>query len=157
MQHPAALVALLAVAAAFVVMRAVTFWQVRRILGRIEERIAHPERFPPPEPREPECRIVVHLSTTGVLCERPDGRTEQVAWEDLQRVEILTTDDGPFAPDVFWALLGASGGCLIPQGATGERALSERLGQLPGFDHEAVIRAMGSTANARFLCWQRAA
>lgn len=155
MQHPEVLVALLAVAAALVVMRVVTFWRVRRILRRIDEQIAHPERFPPPEPREPECRYIVHLSGHGVRCERPDGSTEQVAWDDLHRVEVLTTDDGPFAPDVFWALLGTSGGCLIPQGATGERELSGRLGQLPGFDHEAVIQAMGSTANARFLCWQR--
>lgn len=155
MQHPEVLVALLAVAAALVVMRAVTFWQDRRLLRRILEQVAHPERFPPPKPLEPECHYIVHLSEHGVRCERPDGRTEQVAWDDLQRVEVLTTDDGPFAPDVFWALLGTSGGCLIPQGATGERALSERLGQLPGFDHGAVIQAMGSTANARFLCWQR--
>jgi hypothetical protein len=36
------------------------------------------------------------------------------------------------------------------------RRTLERYGdELAGFDHEAVIRAMGSTGNARFVCWQR--
>ena len=33
--------------------------------------------------------------------------------------------------------------------------LLSRLQQLPGFDNEAVIKAMGSTNNAKFLCWKR--
>jgi len=30
------------------------------------------------------------------------------------------------------------------------------LGRLPGFDHQKVIEAMGSTTNAGFLCWRGA-
>jgi hypothetical protein len=44
----------------------------------------------------------------------------------------------------------------VPQGATGERALLERLQELPGFDDRAVIDAMSATARQRFLCWERA-
>ena len=76
-------------------------------------------------------------------------------WDDLQRVEIVTTDHGPFAPDVFWVLHGLKAGCVIPQGATGEKELLERLQALPGFRYEAVIEAMSSTENRRFLCWER--
>ena len=148
---------LLGGAAAWFIPDVLSRWQSRRIMRAVMARVNHPERFPPPAPREPECRIVVHLTDAGVRCERPDGLTEQVAWDDLQRVEILTTSDGPFQPDVFWMLFGTAGGCVVPQGATGERALSKRLGQLPGFDQGAVIRAMGSTDDALFLCWQRAA
>jgi hypothetical protein len=31
----------------------------------------------------------------------------------------------------------------------------EKIQQLPGFDNEAVIKAMTSTTNNRFICWQR--
>ena len=106
---------------------------------------------------EPESRFVVTVSDSEVACVRPDGAAERVAWADLQKVEIVTTSAGPFVPDVFWVLHGTDGGCSVPQGATGERALLERLHALPGFDHGAVIEAMTCTSDRRFLCWQRGA
>jgi hypothetical protein len=99
----------------------------------------------------------VRLSDTEVVCERPDGKIERVGWPDLQTVEVITTGDGPFAPDVFWVLHGAGSGCAVPQGATGESTLLERLQALPGFDNNALIAAMSSTSERRFLCWQRTA
>jgi len=104
---------------------------------------------------EPESRFVVKLSDTEIVCERPDGRVERVAWNDLTKVEILTTADGPLVPDVFWILHGSDGGCAIPQGATGERELLARLQTLSKFANDAVIEAMVSTSDRRFLCWQK--
>ena len=132
------------------------FFQARRILKHLGDRIAHPERYAdePLAKRLPESLVVVHLSDTEVVCERPDGKTERVVWADLRSVDILTTADGPFAPDVFWLLVGTVGGCAVPQGATGYEALLKRLQSLPGFDNEAVIRAMGSTDEASFPCWR---
>ena len=95
------------------------------------------------------------MSASEIVCERPDGAVERVGWADLETVEIVTTSDGPFAPDVFWVLYGRDGGCAVPQGATGDGMLLERLQALPGFDNDAVIEAMSSTSNRRFLCWQR--
>jgi hypothetical protein len=103
-----------------------------------------------------ESRFIVRISQTEIACDRPDGNTERVAWDDLQRVEVLTTSGGPRSADVFWLLHGAGGGCAIPQGATGERELMERLQALPGFDNAMLIEAMGSTSDRKFLCWQRA-
>jgi hypothetical protein len=105
----------------------------------------------------PESRFVVRLSDTEVACERPDGKVERVGWADLQKVEVVTTGDGPFAPDVFWVLHGTDGGCAVPQGATGDSPLLERLQRLPGFDNRAFIEAMSSATDRRFLCWQKAA
>ena len=84
-----------------------------------------------------------------------DGKQETVLWSELQNVTIMTTDEGPFSDDVFWVLSGSETGCLVPSEAEGMKELLPRLQQLPGFDNEAVIRAMGSTGNEKFLCWRR--
>jgi len=104
---------------------------------------------------QPEAAFVVTLTDSGVACRRPDGKVEAVAWDDLQGVLIETNDQGPFASDVFWILVGKRGGCVIPQGATGEDALLSRLQALEGFDNAALIDAMSSTENQRFVCWKR--
>jgi hypothetical protein len=49
------------------------------------------------------------------------------------------------------------GGCRSRQGATGDDQLLERLQALPGFDNNAVIAAMSSASNRRFLCRERTA
>jgi hypothetical protein len=129
-----------------------------RIVSRALDRALHPERHAsePQAPLEPESRFIIRLSDSEVVCERPDGKVERVGWSDLQKVEVVTTADGPFAPDVFWVLHGTSGGCAVPQGATGDKELLERLQALPGFDDQAFIEAMSSISDRRFLCWQRA-
>jgi hypothetical protein len=85
----------------------------------------------------------------------PDGKTETVRWDDLQEVGIVTTDEGPAVEDVYWMLLGRDGGCALSGGAQGMEGLLSRLQRLPGFDNEAVIKAMGSTTNDKFVCWKR--
>ena len=129
-------------------------WYVKRLIARIEDCEAQPDKYGD-EVRVPESLVVVRITDEEVICDRPDGETERVRWADLQRVEVITTDDGPFAPDVFWVLHGTTNGCAVPQGATGDRELLQRVQALPGFDNESFIRAMGSTENARFPCWQK--
>lgn len=102
-----------------------------------------------------ESEVVVLLSEEGITCTRPGGLTERVRWDDLMRIEIFTTSEGPWATDVFWVLSGSESGCVVPMGATGEREMLRRLQELSGFDNEAVIQAMGSVDDARFLCWAR--
>jgi hypothetical protein len=58
---------------------------------------------------------------------------------------------------VFFVLAGRGGGCVIPQSAPEAGLLLERLQRMPGFDSAAVIRAMGSVVDAKFVCWRRAA
>lgn len=92
----------------------------------------------------------------GVRCVRRNGLVESVTWDDLQIVFIETTDLGPIVDDVFWVLGGSSGGCVVPSEANGCEELVARLQQLPGFDNEAVVRAVQCTDNGTFVCWQRA-
>ena len=99
----------------------------------------------------PENGFTVAITDKDVSCTRPDGTVERVAWDDLQTVELIHSD----ATDVHWLLDGTNGGCTIPQGATGEGALLDRLQGLAGFDNGAVIAAMGRSDNHRTLCWRR--
>ncbi len=81
-----------------------------------------------------------------------------VSIDALTRVEIRTADTGPFEEDVHWAfhVEGQPGPALmIPNGAVGAERLLTALSALPGFDNDAVIRAMGSTADAVFLIWRK--
>lgn len=95
----------------------------------------------------------VEYNATGLIYHQPDGEARTVLWENLRAVLIETTDQGPFVEDVWWILVDAAGHCIISQ-ETGGEALLERLQQLPGFDNDAVIEAMGSVENKIFVCWQ---
>ena len=86
----------------------------------------------------------------------PDGKMESIRWDELHEIGIVTTDEGPWAEDVFWLFSNAdqSQGCAVPNGADGFPALLSRIQALPEFDNEAVVLAMGSAANDRFVVWR---
>jgi len=131
-------------------MRVLGSWMADRA---VEKALARPLEAPSAR-LMPESQFVVHLSETEVSCHRPEGTVEAVQWDELERVMIQTTSDGPLLPDRFWLLIGpGTTGCCIPWGATGEGELLARLQQLPGFDNQAVIGA--GTQDAVFTCWQR--
>lgn len=104
----------------------------------------------------PESLYVVEVTESAVACTRPGRKVESVRWDDPRSVEIATTDEVPRFPDVFWVLSGTEGGCVVPQGATGEGRLFERLQELPGFDVQAVIAARGAASNGRWPCRRKA-
>lgn len=79
-----------------------------------------------------------------------------MALDALIAVDIVTTDQGPLVDDLFWVLSDEFGKMVsIPGGARDAGQLLDALGALRGFDHLAVITAMGSTDNARFEIWRR--
>jgi hypothetical protein len=100
-------------------------------------------------------RAIVSFNDESVTCRRPNGLVEAVNWSDLQSVTIQTTDAGPAVDDVFWVLAGSESGCVVPSESEGMDLLLERLQRLPNFDNNAVIQAMSSVDNQKFLCWQR--
>lgn len=111
---------------------------------------------------EPRLRKVRHESVqvdaAGVL--RVDGNVrEQVSWQEVTEIKIITTDDGPYREDVFFALVGdGNNGCLVPHDAAVRTHLLEELQKrFPGLDDKMVIRAMGSTSNNTFVIWKDAA
>ena len=87
-----------------------------------------------------------------------NGKVESIAWDEVDEIVIVTTDDGPWADDLFWLFMSRDGakGCAVSNGADGFQPLLEKAQALPGFDNDAVIRAMGSATNQRFVVWKRA-
>lgn len=104
-----------------------------------------------PSPR----RTTVEFDENAVTCRRFGGLVESVRWDELKAVLIMTTGAGPLLDDVFWVLVGESGGCVVPSESAGADNLLLRLQKLPGFDNEALISAMRCTEDRKFLCWQR--
>jgi hypothetical protein len=85
-----------------------------------------------------------------------DRVTEQVEWDRLISVDVVTTSDGPVSEDVFFLLAGSEGtGVAVPSGLAPPGFL-ERLQLLDGFDNGELIRAMSSAVDARFHCWPTA-
>jgi hypothetical protein len=79
-------------------------------------------------------------------------REERVLWDELARVEILTTDRQGF----FFLLEGRDGaGVAVSNELAGKHELVAVLQRrLPGFDGKAIIEASRSTTRRRFLVWQ---
>ena len=97
--------------------------------------------------------LEIVIDARGAWRDLGSGQSEQVRRDELKRVEIMTTDEGPFVEDVFWLLDAGDHGCVIP-GEFGNQIL-DHIGDCPGIDHEAVIKAMGCTEDDRFVVWSR--
>lgn len=104
---------------------------------------------------DPASTHIVSFSENLVLCTYPDGRTEVIDISQLSGVDLVTTDDGPLHPDVFWVLLEGNKEVLVPWGASNEPELMDAILKLDGLDFDAMIEASTSTRNARFVCWRR--
>ena len=132
----------------FVIALATITWLYSRARRRTSER--HLTRL------QPESKFTVVVSDSQVAVQDPDGALSQIDLEELQRIVIRTNGLGPLLPDLWWEFYSSHAlACSFPQGATGEEAVMDLGKRLPEFDFDQVIRAMGSTSDAEFLCWAR--
>jgi len=98
----------------------------------------------------------VRMTSESVEILSGDDVKHALKLDDIQSVKILTTDDGPFAPDVFFILETSQTNCPpIAQGMDGVDALVDYITALPGADMAAFIGAMGSTVPNLFHIWSR--
>jgi hypothetical protein len=98
----------------------------------------------------------VQVDDEGVAVKTDQG-IERVAWSDIQRVRILTTDAGPWSEDAFFLLEAAGNkGCAVPNdAAVRTKLLDELQTRLKGVRDEKVIEAMGCTSNNSFTIWEK--
>ncbi len=98
------------------------------------------------------------IDDDGVHRYRNGKLLEEACWSNIDKIAIITTDEGPFAEDFHWLLFQSDGhGCAVPGGLAQEHRLLDALQARYGeaFDNERVIEASGCTDNASFLCWER--
>jgi hypothetical protein len=103
----------------------------------------------------PESQVVIKFDDEKIWCTWPGAPDQSMLWSELIGVAIKTTDEGPFAPDVFWILGAKDKVVMYPGGATGEHEILSRLQKLPNFNNESVISAAGCTDNSVFICWEK--
>lgn len=84
-------------------------------------------------------------------------KEERVSWQDLTKVEILTTDAGPYSEDLFFILHGCDDkGVVVPHDLAVKHGLVATLQErLAGLDNKAIIDASLSIEVRRFLVWQK--
>lgn len=126
-------------------------WILASMLGGVALLIALEPRL-----RKPE-HETVQVDEVGVL--RIDGDVkEQVSWQEVTEIKIITTDQGPYREDVFFVLVGhGDRACLVPQDAAVRTQLLEEMQKrFPGLNNEMVIKAMGSTSDNTFVIWKKA-
>ena len=104
----------------------------------------------------PERKYQVTLAHPLFSVSNPSGELFEASLNCLEKIEIITTDAGPWAADVWYVFSFSSGTISFPQGATGDKAAVDYLLSLPDFNELQFILAMSSSDNARFLCWQKA-
>ncbi len=87
----------------------------------------------------------------------PEGSLKVLARDALSRIVIETNDSGPFADDTWWLLLrdDASVALRFPQSADGHHAVVESFLDLPGFNYEAMVMAIGSAEQGFFPVWRK--
>lgn len=85
-----------------------------------------------------------------------DGTEDSLLWRDLTQVTIMTTDEGPWGHDFYFLLEDKNeNGCCVPLGYALKTELHDRIVNLPGFNHELMLEASGSTEWAHFPCWSK--
>ena len=85
--------------------------------------------------------------------ELPDGRVEEVRWDALKKVEILSTAEGPLLEDVFFLLFAAGGGgAAVPSSLARETGLLPRLQRLPPLRRLRPEPAHGARHSMRLRC-----
>lgn len=102
-------------------------------------------------------RVAVSFDDHMIRVKMPTGAVQSLRWSDIGAVNIVTTADGPFEPDLFWLIqsLDRKTNLTIPMGAEGEHDLLRRMqARLSGFDNMAVVEAMSSTGPAGFVVWE---
>jgi hypothetical protein len=111
--------------------------------------------FGKPKPKNPEDNFTVTITKEYIRVEHPERKTEEVLWNDITEIKLINTNAGPFAPDVWLALLGENSGCLIPQGAKGFETVYDIISKYENFNFENFIKSMSCTDNEEFLLWKK--
>ncbi|MBF4505120.1 hypothetical protein IRZ83_00480 [Flavobacterium sp. JLP] len=107
------------------------------------------------KPKNPEDNFLVTITKEFIRVEHTERKTEEILWNDIKEIKLINTEDGPFLPDVWLALLGENSGCLIPHGTKGFEAVYDIISKYENFNFDNFISSMSCTDNKEFLLWKK--
>jgi hypothetical protein len=82
---------------------------------------------------------------------------EQVRWDELSKVEVLSHETGPGRKDLLFLLYGSgTAGVAVPGPLADQHGLVPELQRrLAGFSEDKLAQARAESGRARFLLWQQ--
>ena len=84
-----------------------------------------------------------------------DDYCKTILLKDIIEIKIVTTDEGPWLPDVFWVIKTPVAIITVEGDAPFFPVLLILLQRIPGFDNDEVIKAMSSTDWAEFIAFKK--
>jgi hypothetical protein len=99
--------------------------------------------------------FTVIITDKFIKVEHPGSYIRQVSWKDIQTIKLVTTDEGPHDLDMWLALLGKKGRCVIPLGAKGYNKVYRMVSKYKGFDFGNAKEAMTCLDNEEFVLWTK--
>ena len=91
----------------------------------------------------------VEINQDGFLLTREDGTQSLLLHHELQRVELLCSDQ------TYFLLIGPQSSTVVPYQAVGIEALLGHLQKLPGFANSALIEILSCSEGTRLVAWTR--
>lgn len=101
---------------------------------------------------------VITITDEEIVCSFPSTmRSDKIRWQDIVKIQVLITDEGPYVCDVFFVLLDSNDlGVVIPQDRQKEsKTVLDRIVKFPGFDHQTFLHAMGHSEVKWFDVWKK--
>ena len=86
---------------------------------------------------------------------RPFRKLDSWRIDELDEIGVETTDQGPFAEDMFWILKRGEVHLRIGDPHLVFKMLMDRFGLLKGFNWVVFAEAQSCTQNRYFVCWKR--
>lgn len=99
--------------------------------------------------------VILTNETIGVR-NTTSGEIIEMRWDEISRITIVTTDQGPFVEDVFFVFEGKGPAMIVSHEDAVRLKLNDALDQhLIGIDYEQAIEAMTCTENNSFIIFER--
>lgn len=100
--------------------------------------------------------VKLEVDAWGVKRWLADGRYEEVAWDELQEVRLITLPKGPWGERLRLVLDGGGErGCIVPFDVAEDSDLPAALARLAGFDHRRLAEALESIRTGSQVLWTR--
>lgn len=100
---------------------------------------------------------IITVDQYEIKCDYPsENKEEIIQWKKINKIKILTTDEGPYVCDVFVVLYDSKGNrVIIPQENEKCQLIIDRIFEFPNFDYKTTTIAMSSAENNWFEVWNK--